>query len=410
MALSFHQEFQQQFLQLSQVLQHYQAYWRLTPFTCTELPWTDPRLQQVLHGFSDQQIALIDQNSQLQQQYFSDFFPQLFNLPSITSASKPKTIAELPFWLTNGITGRKLGQIEALCQHWHSSSRPIVEWCAGKGHLGRMLAYRFEQPVISLEWQQELCQQGEQLANQFSLPQHFIQVDVLSSGLSSELGSSVNSPLAAVLKPKQHVVALHACGQLHISMLQQAVQAGCEYIHLAPCCYHLIAESCYQPLSDLAQQHNLVLDQQQLKLIVQGQVTAGERIERLRHTEVHWRLSYELLRQHYTGDSQYRPLASAGKHWFSADFSDFATWAAQQHQWPLPDNINWQVFLSAGAKRQQLIQRIELVRHLFRRPLEHWLLLDKMLYLQQHGYTVDAIEFCDYQLTPRNLLLTATKN
>lgn len=395
---------QQHFLQLSQVLQQYQAYWRLTPFTCSELPWPDAKLQQVLNGLDEHQLNLIDQSAQLQQQHFVEFFPALFSLGSINTstintslASKATRLEPLPFWLTNGINGRKLGQIEALCQHWSHSSLPVVEWCAGKGHLGRMLAYRFAQPVISLEWQASLCQQGAALASQFALPQRFIHADVLTT------------PLTPILKPKQHLVALHACGQLHISMLQQAVDAGCEHIQLVPCCYHLIPELHYQPLSILGQQHNLNLDQQQLKLIVQGQVTAGERIQRLRYTEVHWRLAYELLRQHYQNDSEYRPLASVAKQLFSANFSDFAHWAAKQHQWLIPAKVDWSYFLNAGAKRQQLTQKIELVRHLFRRPLEHWLLLDKMLYLQQHGYQVSAQEFCDYQLSPRNLLLTATK-
>lgn len=388
---------EQQFLQLSLLLQDHQAYWRLTPFTCSELPWQDANLQQVLTDLSDQDLELIDQSSQLQQQHFSAVFPELFNLANIIKASQAKTLPALPFWLTNGINGRKLGQIEAFCQHWPNSSLPIVEWCAGKGHLGRMLAYRFAQPVISLEWQQNLCQQGQELAQQFELPQHFIQADVLAPSLP------------AILQPEQHLVALHACGQLHISMLQQAIQAGSSSIHLVPCCYHLIDDAEYQPLSALAQQHNLQLDQQQLKLIVQGQVTAGARVERLRHTEIHWRLAYELLRQYYVKDTEYRTLKSVSKQLFSGDFSNFANWAAQQHQWILPTNIDWLYFLNMAAKRQQLIKRIELVRHLFRRPLELWLLLDKMLYLQQHGYKVNAHEFCDFRLSPRNLLLTAIK-
>lgn len=390
-------ELSQQFIQLSQVLQSYQAYWRLTPFTCHQLPWSDAKLQQVLMALSDHEVSLIDQSSQLQHDHFSQLFPQLFSLPKIIAANKPQTLKPLPFWLTNGVNGRKLAQIEALCQHWADSNSPVVEWCAGKGHLGRMLAYRFTQPVTSIEWQASLCQQGAVLAKQFGLPQNFIQADVLKL------------EAAAILQPKQHVVALHACGQLHISMLQQAVAAGCEHIQLVPCCYHLIHHECYQPLSALGQQQDLGLDKQQLKLVVQGQVTAGERIERLRNTEVHWRLAYELLRQEHNNDKEYRPLASVAKQLFSGDFSDFANWAAQQHQWQLPANVDWAFYLKVGAKRQQLINRIELVRHLFRRPLELWLLLDKMLFLQQYGYQVQAGQFCDYQQTPRNLLLTARK-
>ena len=53
--------------------------------------------------------------------------------------------------------------------------------------------------------------------------------------------------------------------------------------------------------------------------------------------------------------------------------------------------------------------RIELVRHVFRRALEIWLVLDRGLYLQQAGYDVSLSEFCEKQLTPRNVLIQATR-
>jgi len=47
------------------------------------------------------------------------------------------------------------------------------------------------------------------------------------------------------------------------------------------------------------------------------------------------------------------------------------------------------------------------VQHLFRRPLELWLVLDVAMYLQEQGYQVSLSELCAPELTPRNLLLQA---
>lgn len=387
----------QQFQQLSMVLQQYRRYWQLLPFACDTIPWPDAELQQLLAGMDDDLLKQIDQSSTLQQQYFASLFPALFALPEVVVAADPEPLPALPFWLENGIGGRKLQQITALCQQWPHSNLPVLEWCAGKGHLGRVLAHRFTVPVTSVEWQAALCNAGAALAEKYQLPQQFVCADVLSA------------PLDTVLQPKQHIVALHACGQLHITMLQQAVQAGCQQLQLVPCCYHLIAQAQYQPMSELALQHNLQLSKDDLKLVVQGQVTAGERVEKLRATEVLWRLAYDELRADLTGQRHYRPLASVGKHWFSGSFTAFACWAAAQHQLQLPAVIDEAVYLARAQQRAATVQRIELVRHLFRRPLELWLALDKALYLQQHGYKTRISEFCDYQITPRNLLLTATR-
>lgn len=387
----------QQFEQLTAVLQQYRQYWQLLPFACDTLPWADQQLQQCLLALDEQQLKQIDNSSELQQQVFAPFFPALYALPQLTVPTAEQPLSPLPFWLENGIGGRKLQQIDAVCQHWPEQALPVVEWCAGKGHLGRILAHRFTAPVTSIEWQAALCRQGEDLAGKYKLAQQFICADVL------------NDSLQHLLQPQQQLVALHACGQLHISMLEQAVQAGCQQLLLVPCCYHLIPQPCYQPMSAIGITQDLDLAKDDLKLIVQGQVTAGGRIEKLRGTEVLWRLAYDELRADLSSQRVYRPLASVSKHWFSADFAGFAHWAAAQHQLTLPANTDWTRYLQRGARRLQLVQRIELVRHLFRRPLELWLMLDKALYLQQHGYEVRLTELCDYHITPRNLLLSAIK-
>lgn len=388
---------QQQFEQLSTVLQHYRQYWQLLPFSCSSLPWPNKALQQCLLALDEQQIKQLELSNTLQQQYFSAFFPELFTLPEVATPQDSKVVATLPFWLENGIGGRKLQQIDALCRQWPGSDLPVLEWCAGKGHLGRILAHRFAVSVTSVEWQQKLCDDGTGLAKKYNVAQQFVCADVLAA------------PLNAILRAEQHIVALHACGQLHITMLQQAVQAGCRQLQLVPCCYHLIPQLRYQPLSIPGAEQDLLLTKDDLKLVVQGQVTAGERIEKLRNTEVLWRLAYDELRAELSAQPHYRPLASVAKHWFSGDFADFAHWAAAQHQLTLPAQPDFAHYLQLAEQRALLVQRIELVRHLFRRPLELWLALDKALYLQQHGYQVGIHTLCDYKITPRNLLLRASK-
>ncbi len=56
------------------------------------------------------------------------------------------------------------------------------------------------------------------------------------------------------------------------------------------------------------------------------------------------------------------------------------------------------------------MRNLELVRGLFRRPLELWLLLDRALFLEEQGYQVRLGTFCAHELTPRNLLLLAERD
>lgn len=384
------------FTQVAAVLHRYQRYWQLQPMARSALPF-DAALNSLLQSLSLTELAALEDNPERQQQLFGGFFPELFALPATSQAEPAEALPEWPFWLTNGIGGRKLSQIQHFCQQLAPSELPLLEWCAGKGHLGRLLAAQGRQ-VTSVEWQAELCRQGEALAAQFQLPQRFVCADVLTPAGR------------AVLSPQQQLVALHACGDLHLQLIKHAVAVGTHALQLAPCCYHLIAAEYYQPLSTLAQQHNLQLSRQDLKLAVQAQVTGGERVARLRQTEVSWRLAYQLLRTELTADASYQPLPSLPKHWFSGDFNAFLAYAAQLQQLPLPAVIDDHALLARADEAYLQLQRIDVVRHLFRRPLELYLVLDRALYLQQQGYQVQLSVFCAYQITPRNFLIRAWRD
>lgn len=392
----------EQFLHLDLLLTQYQQFWRFSPFHFTVLPWDDTAVGRNLLQISAAEIERLDQDEVYRRSYFSEFFPELnqfspFDLA--TPDSKKPTQTELPFWFSRDIKGRKLEQIQAFATEMQKGNLPILEWCAGKGHLGRWLCFSQQREVSSLEWQEALCSEGQQQAEKLKLPQTFIQADVLSEDTSKHL------------KIGQQVVALHACGDLHIRLLQLASKAGTKQLDIVPCCYHLIATEQYLALSTQAQQSTLgQLSRDELKLAVQAQVTAGERVTRLRHTEVKWRLAYQELYQAAQGVTQYRPLSSVPKHWFSGEFSAFAHWAAEQHQWQIPADTNWEHYLHLGQQRHLLVQKMQLVRSLFRPLLEQWLVLDRALFLQQQGYQVHIKQFCDYQLTPRNLMISASKS
>ena len=64
------------------------------------------------------------------------------------------------------------------------------------------------------------------------------------------------------------------------------------------------------------------------------------------------------------------------------------------------------------SERQQLIWNMlaaGLIRNAFGRLLEIYLLLDRAIYLEEHGYRCEVMEFFDEEKSPRNIGLTATK-
>lgn len=348
-----------------------QSVWRLPAFAQQHWPWSDD--ESTLLQYSQQQLV---------------------TLPDIVTSQPEAAGPPVPFWLTAGIGGRKLEQIQAFIGQIPLSKEPLLEWCSGKGHLGKLLSFQQQRAVTSLEWNVALCAAGRLAAQQYQVPQTFIQADALSA-----------AGYAAVQNHTQ-VMALHACGQLHMELLESAALTGAEAIHVVPCCYQLIADEHYQPLSAALGSCDFPLTRRELKFVVQEQVTGGKRVEKLRHTEVLWRLAYQIWREQQTGSSEYQPLRSVTKQYFNGAFSAFATWAAAQQGLRYESN-NERELLSAALERKQLVDAIERVQAPLKRPLERLLILDRVCFLEEQGYHVDVIEFCDYAMTPRNFLLRA---
>ncbi len=228
-------------LTLDQVLLQQRDFWQLQPML-VDWPTVFPaELVTVLEQFTLTDCVAIDASPSLQRQHFARFFPELFAaLPELPR--EPEADLPLPFWLSTDIGGRKWQQITQLAASVGLPQRPVLEWCAGKGHLGKVMSYAFQAPVVSLEWQQSLCNAGQQKAQQLGLLQRFVHIDVLQQ------------PVAPYLQPAQQVVALHACGDLHRVAAREAVRAGCAALALVPCCYHLQQAAQYQPLSVQAHQ------------------------------------------------------------------------------------------------------------------------------------------------------------
>ena len=290
------------------------------------------------------------------------------------------------------IPGRKWQQIDRFSQAIAPIETSVLEWCGGKGHLGRVLALRHGIQVKTLEYDAALCTHGERLATRAGVQQIFQAVDVLSPQLPSLAG--------------YHAVALHACGELHRTLLRNAIAAGLASVDIAPCCYHLGSGEVYRPFNTDAR---LQLTRDDLRLAVTGNATSSARELRLRDREMAWKLGFITLRADLSGDEGYRNLRPVDKSWLRGDFETFCRLLAAREGVDLDGDIDWPDYEAGGWQRQREVMRLSLPRHAVRRALELWLVLDMALALQNHGYEVRLQSFCPTHISPRNILLSARR-
>lgn len=382
------------------LLQH-QAFWRPRPFHHLQLPWETELAE----------LATWLRSRSLEQAEASDNSPFTLSAPApypdlARQAQALSQLGEIPSLdspprahaLSVDVPGRKLAQIQAFASHLQFRQRPAhwLDWCSGKGHLGRWLT-QDDQYLTCLEYDLALIESGSALSKRLGLAAAHLQQDVLADDCDERL-------------KKEHTpVALHACGDLHVRLLQLASRNSCSQLAVAPCCYNRIAGMHYQPLSAAAQGSGLQLSRDDLGLPLSETVTAGARVRRQRNQSMAWRLAFDLLQRQLRGIDDYLPTPSLPSDWFSKPFASFCHDLAELRDVPSPGEQDWHALEARGWQRLAEVRNLELLRNLFRRPLELWLLLDRALYLQEQGYKVKLGTFCDYQLSPRNLLLLAER-
>jgi hypothetical protein len=121
------------------------------------------------------------------------------------------------------------------------------------------------------------------------------------------------------------------------------------------------------------------------------------------------RLGFDLLQRQLRGVDEYLPTPSLPSAWLEKPFAEYCQHLADLKELSTIGAQDWPALEDAGWQRLAQVRNLELLRGLFRRPLELWLNLDRALFLADRGYTVRLGTFCETPLTPRNFLLLAER-
>ncbi|MDN3630149.1 methyltransferase [Vibrio lentus] len=391
---------------LDSFLLEHQVYWRSEPFHLCQTqqqPWVDVNRPLVdwLNSLSIENIQILKEQPQVLIKELIRFLPELETANQNIQFDNSVLVGlDLPRGTADGIPGRKLQQIVAMAEASleHHQGQEWLEWCSGKGFLGRILSQQSKQKVTSFEWQQSLCESGQKIADAQRLEMTFVQGDAFSKEADRVFNSN------------QHAVALHACGDLHVELVKKSVSHGLPAVTISPCCYHLIRDENYQAMSSVAKNSALTLSKSDLRIPLQETVTGGERVKRHRQLEMSYRLGFSQLLKGELGVDEYVPVPSIKKSELSEGFESFCCWASEVKEISLGSDIDFDSYLVQGETLFWEMEKLSLVQQVFRRPLEIWLALDRAIYLQEQGYEASIEEFCERSVTPRNLLIHGVKS
>lgn len=385
------------FQRLDALLSDFAGLWQPQPFRQARPDWciTLPALADTVLALSDETVAALADDHAALIDMIARHVPALAELESLCRLPECSrtVLRDTGPHLVWDIPGRKWDQITAFAGAMGEAQAPLLEWCGGKGHLGRLLGALSGRDVLTLERNDALCAAGSRLARRARVQQRFQVSDVLAPDADGDVAG-------------RHAVALHACGELHRQLVRRAVAANVPALDIAPCCYHLGLAAEYRPYSSVAR---LRPGRDDLRLAVTEGVTASRRELARRDRAMAWKLGFDILRRSLPGQDCYRPFRPVPPAWLGRGFAGYCQALATREGLTLPMAVDWDAIEAQGWQRQRDTMRLSLVRQAFRRPLELWLVLDLACYLERHGYAVRLGSFCPRRVTPRNILLSARR-
>lgn len=383
---------------LDAFLIEHQGLWKPRPFTHLQLAW-ESQHPELAHWLRQRSLDDAETSHNTPHDLPAPApFPQLAaQARQLSAVDKLPTqpIAPARHRLNVDVPGRKWQQIEAFGAALQFAQTPThwLDWCAGKGHLGRRLLQTGQQ-LTCLEYDPALIAAGQTLSDHHGL--------AVTHRLQDVMGD-------VAISPEHTPVALHACGDLHVRLLQLASAAGCKQLALAPCCYNRISADAYQALSSAARASALQLSVDDLGLPLSETVTAGNRVRLQRDTSMARRLGFDRLQRQLRQCDEYLPTPSLPASWLDKPYSDYCRELASLKGLSTGEQ-DWVALEAYGWRRLAEVRNLELLRGLFRRPLELWLVLDRALFLAESGYKVEIGSFCEAVLTPRNLMVLAERD
>ena len=403
--LSHQHILRQRFDALTAVLLRHKALWTESAFLQNELSWqtTYPQLYRVLLALSESDLQALEAEDDLLL-HLSYHLPDLKTL-SDSVATPTRRHWKAPESATRGVSERKGVQIEGFVnallgsQMVSDAESSVVDWCSGRGFLARA--------VHAASGARILCLEHDTSLHRRDLPAEvtFRTQDVLE-------------PLnLAILQNSDLHTALHACGDLHLSMLRQTAQARVPALACSPCCYHFTTENTYLGLSRAAQDSKLHPTRDELRLATAETSTANTLDRTLRQRELLWRVAFDLHLRELRGIDLYSRTPSVRKSLLKADFNTFAQALVDALERrgrrdfefsPLSKSAETKLMKQAQAKLS-ILTRLEKAQLAFRLALERWLLLDRALYLQENGYQVELQQFCAKHQSGRNHVILAKR-
>ena len=275
----------------------------------------------------------------------------------------------------------------------------ILDIGGGIGLLAHSLVHHYHLPVQSVDMDPDLQKTGKKRY------QDVVYKNVKVSSESEEFNQILNSGMITI--------GLHTCGPLANEQMKSSIKRGLKGLINFGCCYHrLTHHQTDQNISRYSQSLAYQVVQNNYSLTL-----ASRAHRKMSEKEYEFKIKVKFYRyaMHFLLHDEYNlpEMVTLGNSTLKLYEESFGTYALEQFT-----RINLKTrhtkeeldFYFSEYHRQDLIWKMlaaSFLRNALGRLLELYILLDRVIFLEEQGYEVRLLEFFEESISPRNLGIVA---
>ncbi len=411
--------YQQQFLNINDILRPYSDIWQREVIDV----WRAGRIKDyypqeflnTLSGLSNEALYQIDckrNYTSMPESKLKSLFDELKSHEYIEAIDKNwiKGVESLPSWAFNKVKGKKQYEILTIANFLNKLQdknemrfKHIVDIGGGVGHLSRILAHYFDLDMISLDINQEFQDIGLKRLNKYPKPEGHRSVRFINHDFSIELESNLNSEIFC---ENSFSLGLHTCGPLAVKHMQVASNRNVSGLLNFGCCYNKLNPKTDINLSQFAKDNNPIeFGRNSCTLATRGHQSMTFDEYQMKKKVKFYRYCLQFyIDSIYGTETEVSPIGDAHKNLYSSDFATYAHTKCVENKIPInKGHEEFNEYFDSQKEILELLFLCDIIRWQFGRLLELYILLDRVMMLNERGKEAKLMSFFEEEESPRNI-------
>jgi hypothetical protein len=369
----------------------------------------------LLDGLTQAELYDIDCKKiipQIENTSFAFFMQEAMNLsalPVIPESPLPK----MEDWAYNGMKKKKRHEIERIVprlKKMRPSFHYVVDIGGGVGHLSRVLSLYHSIPSVSLDRDRYFQSIGEERLKKFRHPKEAAEIRFVNVTFGTGEEEAI---IREVFRPESFSLGLHTCGGLANHLIKNTVTNKTAGLLSFGCCYHRLDTTTEFPLSQFYQEENLPRPNlYALSLATRSHAQRDFEVYLTKERVKQYRYALHLFLVKFWNNKYFTDVGECPIKTYWGPFAGYIR--AKLSELKLEHSFTDEDFNSfyndQNLQRELRVMWLcNLIRWQLGRPLEVYLLLDRVLYLEENGYDVQIETYFEESLSPRNIGILATR-